>query len=147
MSDLLEYALQYAGRGWHVFPCKPRDKTPLTRTGFKSATTDPKQIHRWWSKWPDANIGIATGEKSGLLVVDIDSAQGIGALREIVGCALASTPVVETGRGWHLYFAMPAERLRCSSDKARGLDIRANGGYVLAPPSVHPTGAVYRWRA
>ena len=72
MSDLLAAALGYAARGWHVFPLKPRDKTPLlpgkgAQGGHKAATLDPEQIKAWWSTHPDANIGISL-EPSNLVV-------------------------------------------------------------------------------
>ena len=69
----LEAALAYAERGCHVFPCVPGAKRPLVGGGFKAATLDPEQIRRWWTEHPDANIGIATGSISNLVVIDIDA--------------------------------------------------------------------------
>src|SRR6266478_8982211 len=99
MSDsLLDSALSYAKRGWHVFPihwptngkcscnnpnCENQAKHPLTQSGFKNATTDPKIISEWWAKWPSANIGIATGAVSGIVVVDIDSLEAKNELKKI----------------------------------------------------------------
>lgn len=147
-NTLLEAALDYAARGWRVFPLKPRGKTPLVKGGFKVATVAPAQIRAWWEKWPDANIGIATGQASGILVLDIDSPEGLAALkrlRELHG-ELPATMVATTARGWHFYYQLrQGEEIRCSSGE--GLDVRGDGGYVVAPPSIHETGAVYAWVA
>ncbi len=69
MTPFLTHALNISRRGWHVFPLKPLDKTPLTPNGYKNATTDTTQIIEWMKKYPTANIGVAT-EVSGLLVID-----------------------------------------------------------------------------
>jgi hypothetical protein len=77
MTELLEAALNYAGRGWPVLPLVPRGKMPLTRHGLKDATTDPAMVDQWWRRWPAANIGVVTGSASGLLVVDLDGEDGL----------------------------------------------------------------------
>ena len=160
-NDLLEAALYYAGRGWHVFPVHRADsgrcscgrpcgksagKHPRTRHGHKDASTDPRQILAWWAKWPDANIGIATGHVSGIYVLDVDGDEGFATLRAMVeeNVPLKWTPMVRTSRGFHLYYRLlDPDPIDCST--GNGLDIRADGGYVIAPPSVHPTGFVYAW--
>ena len=71
-NEFLNAALGYAAQGLYVFPIKPRGKTPLTNHGFKDASTDPEQIRAWWTRWPDANIGITTGKASGFWVLDLD---------------------------------------------------------------------------
>jgi len=146
-QDLLDAALQYAGRGWRVFPLRPNAKTPLIKGGYKAATVAPSVIERWWHKWPMANIGIATGAPSGLVVLDIDGEAGLATLKRLVidHWPLLKTGTVKTSRGWHLYFNLDIKdhALKCSSGD--GLDVRANGGYVVAPPSVHESGFVYRW--
>jgi putative DNA primase/helicase len=163
MTDsLLECALQFAERKWCVFPlhslrdgqctCK-RDcgknagKHPRVTGGFKVATTDARQIQAWWRKWPDANIGIATGAVSGLIVIDIDGADGLATLQSLVAQhgALPRTAIVKTARGWHLYFAMPATCTPIPCSIGNGLDVRGDGGYVVSPPSRHASGHVYRW--
>lgn len=149
-NALLEAALQYAGRDWHVFPCKARGKTPLVKGGFKAATTDRAQIEAWWRKWPEANIGLATGLVSGLIVFDLDGEIGISTLQDVAK-TMGQVPVTEavsTGRGWHLYYKIPpdcAAPPRCSS--GNGFDVRCEGGYVIAPPSIHENGHLYRWVA
>lgn len=142
---MLEAALEYAARGWHVFPLKPRGKAPLTRDGFKSATTDVDQVQRWWAQWPDANIGIATGA-SGLFVVDVDVADGKPGLESLAALTARGLPPTETVRtgtgGQHLYFR--GEGRSSAGKLAPGIDTRGRGGYVVAPPSVHPNGQRYQ---
>jgi hypothetical protein len=164
MNELLDAALQYASRGWRVFPihtvdeggcctchrtCSSPGKHPRTKHGYKDATVSPPQIEAWWAKWPDANIGIATGMASGIAVLDVDGPAGMQRLVDLVrdsGTTLPATPCVVTARGIHIYFALgPGERaVMCTSGD--GLDMRGDGGYVLAPPSRHPSGHIYRWR-
>ena len=74
--ELLRGALTYAGRGIPVFPCEPGGKRPLTAGGFLEATTDEALIRGWWGRWPNANVAIPTGERSGLLVLDVDAGEG-----------------------------------------------------------------------
>jgi hypothetical protein len=76
MNNLVEAALSYAGKGYHVFPCKPRSKEPATKHGFKDATRDQETVRRWWSENPNYNIAIATGKESGLWVLDVDGEEG-----------------------------------------------------------------------
>jgi putative DNA primase/helicase len=118
-ASLLEFTLQYAGRQWRIFPLhsvqagrctcgrdcgKNAGKHPRVKGGFKVATTDVRQIEAWWRKWPDANIGIATGAVSGLVVVDIDGPTGLAFLKNLVDQhePLPRTAIVKTSRGWHL---------------------------------------------
>jgi len=156
MLTTLEAALQYAGRGWRVFPCYPRAKEPITKHGFKDATVAPSQIETWWSQWPDANLAIATGSISGMYVIDLDG-KGVTNMIALAHGREKFQPgnaIVRTARGYHLYIRMePGEKVRCRIGQPHGLDgldetgidIRGDGGYVLAPPSIHPSGAVYRW--
>lgn len=146
---MLRAALAYAQKGWKVFPCRPRGKQPATRHGFKDATTDETLIRTWWRRMPDANIGIATGEASGVAVVDEDLRSGgresIDALQETHGAFPPTLTVITGGGGRHFYFQKPpGVDLRCGKP-AEGVDFKADGGYVLAPPSVHPDGPTYRW--
>lgn len=142
-------ALQYAKRGWAVLPCKPRDKSPATQHGFKDATTQAGNVVQTWKRNAGANVGIATGAVSKLLVLDVDPRNGgdhsLAQLRRIHG-ELPTTITAETsGGGMHYYFSLPEGVQVRSSVLTDGLDIKADGGYVLAPPSVHPSGAIYRW--
>ena len=149
-NSMLDFALAYADAGLAVFPLRPHDKRPATANGFKDATRDPSIIEKWWTRTPDANIGIACGERSGGLVVldfDVDEGKdGLDALHdwERVNGELPETVSAETGRGgMHLYYR--AENIRNSANGTLGVDVRGEGGYVVAPPSLHPNGSAYAW--
>jgi putative DNA primase/helicase len=146
MTSLMDAALAYAAKGIPVFPCKntPENeathKTPLTKSGFKDATTDPKQIERWWSRRPDALIGMPTGKASGFDVLDLDAKKGKNGLDQVPDWeSLTPTIAATQNGGAHLYFK--ADGVTCSADKiAPGVDTRGDGGYVIIPPSPG-----YRW--
>jgi hypothetical protein len=145
---MLKAALALASRGLSIFPCRVQSKHPATVNGFKSATRDPGQIRKWWSLIPDANIGIATGAASNVFVVDVDSIDAEKELHRLES-ELGLLPVtieVITGKGRHLYFRHPDRPIRCTvGELAPGVDSRGDGGYVLAPPSLHPSGRRYEW--
>lgn len=153
MTSKLDYAKQYALEGKKVFPCKPNGKTPLTRNGFKDASSNIEDIKAWWESYPDANIGLATGRDNNLVVIDIDvknEAQG----RESAVSLYASgvkfdTKIVSTpSGGWHYYCQYPnnVESLKSRVNVLPGIDIRADGGYVLAPGS-EINGNKYHFRS
>jgi putative DNA primase/helicase len=135
--------------GFAVFPCKPHGKEPLTAHGCKDASKDRKAISVWWKRNPSANIGIATGAASGVVVLDVD-AKGGGretlALLEDEQGRLPDAPTVLTGGGGlHIYFRDLGGLRNSAGMLGQGLDFRADGGYVIAPPSIHPNGSEYRW--
>jgi len=154
---LLTAALAYARHGIPVLPvhtpdqggcscdrgvrCERPGKHPRLRRGLTEASTDPRQIDLWWSRWPEANVGLRTGVA--MDVADIDSAEGWHGLRHLLGGEMPVGPRVRTGGGgWHFWF-QPMEfgnRVRLLP----GLDWRGTGGYVVAPPSRHVRGD-YRW--
>jgi hypothetical protein len=149
---IADLALRYADRGMPVFPLI--GKKPLTENGFLDATKDATKVQAWWFKWPTANIGIPTGRASGHFVLDIDPRhEGDKSLAELEKKhgSLPTTLEVVTGRGGrHLYFALRAEEMVPSSVSklAPGLDVRGEGGYVVAPPSIHPdTRRTYVWNS
>ncbi len=145
-SALLETALRYAELGYPVFPCAPGTKTPLTEHGFHDATTDADQIEAWWAQHPSANIGVAT---QGLAVIDIDGTGNpwlAGDHDRMFD--LAAAPMAITPRGGsHRVFRQPAgKNWRCTEGRlAAKVDTRADGGYIVAPPSVVEGGKAYRW--
>lgn len=163
----LAAALEYAKRGFHVFPiyepnaeltgcscakrqnCTSPAKHPRTRAGFKDASIDPKQITRWWTKYPDASIGIATGTRSNVVVLDVDDRHGgpetLDTLVSLAG-PLPLTLTALTGNGVHYHFRAPEVPLRSNTGiLGPGIDIRADGGYVVVPPSRHATGKKYEF--
>ena len=145
---MIRAAIALAERGLAVFPCWQRSKKPATSHGFYDASKDVAVVGRWWHDNPNFNIGVATGAVSNLLVVDIDNIDAEAELRRLEaehGMPLPATVEVITARGRHIYFCMPTGLdIRCSASET-GIDIRANGGYVLAPPSIHPSGRRYAW--
>jgi Bifunctional DNA primase/polymerase, N-terminal len=140
-----EAALAYAAAGWPVFPCRPGSKEPATPNGFHDATTDPELIRRWWRRDPDRNVAIATGAP-GPDVVDVDvreDGSGFAALGQAIRAGLAGGhhAIVRTpSTGMHLYYQGTGQR--SGSIRGRHLDFRAQGGYVVAPPS-QAAGARY----
>ena len=146
---VLRTALALASRGLRVFPCKPRDKVPATPRGCLDASKDPHMIRHWWGLEPYANVAIATGAVSGIFVVDIDGLDAERELRRLEaehGELPATVEVITPRPGRHIYFRMPDTPVRNSAGRlAPGCDVRATGGYTLCPPSVHPSGGVYRW--
>jgi hypothetical protein len=164
-DDRLLWASRYAERGWPVLPvwwplsggrcacgqpeCSNQGKHPLVRRGLHSASTDPELVRRWWSRWPQANVGIRTGAPSGLLVVDVDGAAGMESMRTLVrehGSLRAAWTRSGSG-GWHAYVRL-SEGQRVPNSVGRlgpGLDVRGDGGSIVAPPSRHASGGTYGW--
>jgi hypothetical protein len=126
---------------WKGEPCDRPGKHPKTAHGLKDASCDPNFVLRWWRADPTANIGIATGRISRLVVPDIDGELGLASLTDLVAKheLLPATPRVLTGKGWHLWFRWDeGDPLVKSRTNIRpGIDIRGEGGYVVAPPSRH----------
>lgn len=166
---LLDHALGYAKRGWAVFPvfgiengqctcgrldCGSAGKHPMTNNGYKAATTDARQIISWWTENPNANIGIATGKISNLIVVDVDVGRekvGLESLEELEReyGQLPKDFVVRTGGGGLHIFLAADDRDVCNSAGRVGLDIdmRGDGGHVVVPPSLHLSGKTYSWES
>jgi len=159
---LLRNATDLAERGWPVFllgasrrpyPNCPscRDATDhapaecpcLTCHGFYAATTDPDRIRRMVTAYPSGLLAVRTGLASGLAVIDIDPRNG-GALDTAL---MPRTACVATGGGgWHLYYRITSPLASRPMPDRDGVDVKADGGYVVAPPSIHPgTGKPYRW--
>jgi hypothetical protein len=142
--SLLRATLWYASHfGWSSFPVG--GKVPLTRHGFHDASTDPDLLEHLFAD-PDATgIGVACGA-SNLVVVDLDGEEGRDTWADLAAQhgGHGRTLAAETGTGLHIYFGGEG-RSSCRKIGA-GVDTRGNGGYVIAPPSVHPSGRTYRWR-
>lgn len=156
--SLLKPALSYSSLEWPILPlhsirngkctcgksaCRSAGKHPRIKGGLKKASKNPEAIKEWWTKWPYANIGIATGRSSGLIVLDVDGPEGNNSVK---GKHLPLSPRVSTGKGLHIYFRHPGKKKIPSLVRfLPGLDDRADGAYVVAPPSLHVGGHVYEW--
>jgi uncharacterized protein (DUF927 family) len=175
-NSLLNAALSYAARGWPVLAlhtirngictcnktnCQSPGKHPkfhqeLQSSGVKSATIEESNIRRLWQMWPDANVGVATGEPAGFVVVDVDPRHGgyesIERLQEQYGGLPQTLTALTGGGGQHLLFAQPNQRISniqstpvMAGVLGEGVDIRGDGGYIVAPPSIHKSGNRYQW--
>lgn len=161
MSDVRSAALDYARRGWDVFPAPPGKKTGRKAAKHSGGrkwgkTRDPAEIERDWARWPDSNIGIACGPESGFWVLEIDTkaghgVDGLASLEELEleleHGGLPPTLMAESPSGSvHYYWAWPLEfEITNSTSKiGPGIDVRGQGGMVIAPPSIRDDG-VYRW--
>lgn len=138
----------YTQQGLRVFPCEVRGKRPLgvlARNGCHSATADADQVAAWWRSEPQANIGIACGHL--VDVIDIDGPPGYAAIIDHwTGLLAASVGLVHTGTGGaHIYLPAHPDSRNGASRWGHGVDTRAAGGYVIAPPSIHPNGRMYTW--
>ena len=153
LSEPKQQVLRLSARGFRIFPCKPREKEPAICGWKQAATTDPTQLVRWFDEFPESNWGLVTGPIPAIFVLDVDGIKGLNSFFELCGRDLrqvelaCATLGVRTPRGSHLYYRYPAEMRICNSagKLAAGCDIRSGGGFVLCPPSVHPSGEPYRW--
>jgi len=166
----VDAAVGYAARGWAVFPvhslvrgrcscrreCAHPAKHPRVAGGFHAASRDVAVIGRWWGRWPDATVAVATGAVSGIVVLDVDPRSGgsesLALLEDLVGPVPATLTARTGGGGTHLFFAHPggvvgnsAGRLAGFGEPFPGLDVRGDGGYVIVAPSRHASGGRYRW--
>ena len=136
----LAAALAYALRGWAVIALAP-DNTPLTSNGVEDATTDPEVIKAWWKRWPDANVGIATGERSGIVVVEVDLGNGGNDTLEELQIEVRPLPEPSfKSTGGHVYYYFEHDGACESFPLDEGIDIRGDGDYVVAPPSTQLNG-------
>ncbi len=147
-NDLKKAALWYAGQGWPVFPCRPGEKVPATAHGVKDATTDLKQIDRWWLENLNYNIAFACGGEKGIYVVDVDvdsekGIDGYGSMTEFP--KMPATVLQMTPRGGCHAFFTTADPPANKNNFRKGVDIRGDGYYVMLTPSVHPNGKKYEW--
>ncbi len=145
----LQFALGLQEEGWLVFPLRAGTKRPLSAHGFHDGTDSTSQARRWWSEFPDAGVAVATGRKSGLVVVDVDPRNGGDeTLRSLITQfgELPPTRCVATGGGGqHYYFRHPGGVIPGVQSLWPGIDLKSDGGYVVAPPSRHPSGMRYKF--
>lgn len=168
----LDYALAYARRGWPVLPlywpqgsgcacdnpvCASIGKHPLWhpddyRSGANSASTEPEVLARWWERWPQANIGLATGSRAGWFALDIDPRSGgeesLDDLERLHGKLPETVMSMTGGGGQHYLFTLPDFPVSSRSGAGAlrpGVEIKGEGGYIVAPPSRHGSGRAYEW--
>jgi hypothetical protein len=144
---LKESAMELVNRGFSIFPLKPNDKVPATKNGCKDASADKDKISKWWDQNPNYNIGLATG--NGLLVIDLDvkKENGIDTLDDwvLLNGAIPKTAIVRTGSGGQHYYYKISGSYTNKVNFMPGIDIRSDGGYVVAPPSIYKDGSIYEW--
>lgn len=164
---MLEHALEYLSFGYPIFPvCSPlmgahqhfidgrirdcapdkRGKNPMVPwKAYQTTLPNSGQVRDWWRRWPDANIGMATGAFSKIIVLDCDSGEARQLVLEKGG--LEQAPAVWTGTpgGIHFWIEHPGYPVQNFVREIPGTDFRGDGGYVLLPPSLHHRGARYRW--
>lgn len=142
---MFEVAVAYRNRGWAVIPVSHRGKkSQVSWKEYQHRLPTDEELSRWFSDGA-VNIAVVTGRQSGLVVLDFDSEQALAAFEQEFG-ALPLTLSARSARGRHYYFAYPTTGDISNRTGFRdNVDVRADGGYVLAPPSVHETGAVYAW--
>jgi hypothetical protein len=158
-------AIAYASKlNWSVFPlhtpegrlcschnpkCQSTGKHPRTQNGLKSASTNLNVINGWWKKWPEANIGIATGKESGFVALDVDPRHGgedsLSILINQYGPFPETIQAITGGGGSHLLFKNPGH-VRNRTNILPGLDVRGEGGYIVVAPSLHASGKRYEWQ-
>src|ERR1700690_126942 len=139
---MINHALKYLRMGLSIIPLKSRGKEPLIKwQEYQTRKATEEEIKKWWTVAPNANIGIITGKLSGLAVIDLDGPEGLASALEL---GLESTVTSLTGRGKQLWY-QNNEVLKNSVKTLPGLDVRAEGGYVVSPPSIHPNGKRYRF--
>ena len=151
-NQFLDAAIEYASKGMAVFPLKVKGKEPMTAHGVKNATTNFDTIEKWWTRYPNANIGIACGAVSGgLLVVDLDEKEnGVSGSDSLHNWERENGELPETVRsitgkgGAHLLFRIDHPE-KNKVNLLEGVDIRSDNGYIVAPPSIHPNGNRYEW--
>ncbi len=150
---LIGAALAYAARGWRIFPCNPRTKAPLIPRkeggrGHLDATTDPGTILAWWKRFPDAAIGNRPAEDE--VILDVDPRHGgdwsFQDLKSRLGDLPETVTTITGGGGRHFRFRIPHD-FRLPKELATGVDLKGSNGFVIIPPSRHPSGNAYRWAA
>lgn len=158
-ATMRKVALYYAEQGWHVFPlhtaregrcscgdegCQSVGKHPRTKHGLSDATADVRIVGQWWNTWPDANVGFHPGP-SGIVVLDLDSYKANYAGMELTFAEKQTVTGITGGGGEHLFFASGGQRYKSRNRAVDGVDVKAWGGHVVLPPSMHRSGQRYVW--
>lgn len=149
-ARMQQAALDALARGWSVIPIAAGGKRPLIPWRvFQTRPARPDEVRAWFQRWPQANLALVTGARSGLVVIDVDPRHGgtasLAAQQAAAGPLPATLSAASGGGGRHLYFAHPGGRIGNRTGLRPGLDLRGDGGYIVAPPSRHASGEPYRW--
>jgi len=142
--SIIEWARKYRDKGFSVIPLKSRDKIPVIKwVQYQNQLPTDNELEMWFGNGSKYNIGIVTGKISGIAVVDLDSQKAIQFAKDN---KFPNTPFVKTGKGYHRYYKYEGEikNFQCRDDLPN-IDLRGEGGYVVAPPSLHPSGQQYKW--
>jgi len=142
--DMIEL---YQKHGFSFFPLRKKSKKPLIEWAvYQTRHPTQEEVDDWRAKGLLGQVAIVCGAISGIIVLDVDDPEKFNAWREKNNFPLPPTPTVRTSGGkFHYYFKHPGGKVKNSVKKIPGADIKGDGGYVVAPPSVHPTGADYEW--
>lgn len=143
-DDYQAFLSQYYDNGWSIIPLEPAGKRPLVPwQPYQKVRPTAAQVQQWDSTFPRANWGIVTGSLSRLTVLDCDSEEAVNLAMSL---GIPPTPGVKTAKGMHFYFQYaPGTRNFAKRPDLPGIDLRSEGGYVVAPPSMHPSGVLYDW--
>ena len=150
-SSIEKAALEYLDRGWSIIPVRERAKRPaIPWKAYQAQCASEDTVHEWFQRHPKRNLAIVTGALSGLIVLDIDPRHGgkesLRRLERENGRLPKTVESITGGGGRHLYFAHPGGVVRNRTNIESGIDLRGDGGCIVAPPSVHPSGKPYRWK-
>ena len=147
MTDPHNTALEYAHKGWRVIPILPGTKRPALNQWQDAATTSTAQINQWWKgSQSSCGVGIATGKQSGIWVLDIDDRDALYELEREHGELPATLTSITGSGGEHQIYKWPADGRtihNSASGFAPGIDVRGEGGQIVAPPTIHPNGNPY----
>ena len=151
LTPHLKAALAERNRGWAVVPAAERGKRPIVRwQPYQHRLPSETTIRKWFNRWPNANLSVVTGAVSGIVVLDVDPQHGgeesLKTLEDRFGRLPVTVEAITGGSGRHLYFAHPGFNVRNRAGMAAGLDLTGDGGVIIVPPSVHPSGKPYHWR-
>ena len=145
-ENMYEWAIHYLDLGWNIMPIESSGKKPRLWKWeqFQNERVTPDLAEEWWDRsWPLANIALICGQISDVVVLDIDDSGKCNLA--ISSGALPMTAMSQTARGYHYFFRYPKGG-RFPSFKGEGFDMQSDGKYVILPPSIHPSGAIYTWK-
>lgn len=150
-STTEQAALDYLDLGWSVIPVREREKRPAVAwKAYQSKVVSRETLHDWFRRSPDYNVAVVTGALSGLVVLDVDPRHGgdesLKELEHEHGPLPKTVESITGGGGRHVYFSHPGEEVHNRANIKPGIDLRGDGGCIVVPPSVHPSGNRYRWK-